>query len=536
MPPTELTLSRPELVEMLGDENAENENLPKLKQFFLHTNISRDVSDSSRLCIIVAHRGIGKTALLRISRDTHTTNGYAVLDIKPADIAKIPDPQLPFAERVNEWVFALREIILRYYLHSQSIAISDEVEAMIVIAKRAADPLKNLHNQFNQNSPSLAPSVHESQVRIMAYLDDIDLGWQSGPDKGDTNDIQRIAALLTAAQQVVRENQVLYLRIALRSGTMNLARSTHTDGPKADQYCTWVKWDDHEILAMLVKRVQTYISNNQQTPLETHNTDSSLLEMKNGTLAQGWLSLFETSFDDNKSLWGKRQFAQVIRTVSRRRPRDYVKFIRLAGTAAHDRLRNSTSGNKVNLNRITTIDVINTFSSFSSQIFEEICVEFGSELPKIRSVLNSFTPSIKQYNDEITNCFVFTASQLTNKMEETIKNGDRFDNNTPFEFNKSLKLQMTASALFNFLYRINFVIRRELPSGSRTKTHRDGTQTTDNFQINRMYYDVTKGDSDSVEKYPDAIWEVHPAFQYALLPSDNTYHFRRIAISWNASD
>ena len=85
-------------------------------------------------------------------------------------------------------------------------------------------------------------------------MDDLDRGWQ-----GRKQDIQRISALLNAIRDISTENRGIYFRIGLRSDVYYLARTSDESTDKTEGSVIWYSWTNHEILVLLVKRIESYL-------------------------------------------------------------------------------------------------------------------------------------------------------------------------------------------------------------------------------------------------------------------------------------
>ena len=89
--------------------------------------------------------------------------------------------------------------------------------------------------------------------QIVIYLDDLDRGWEN-----TTNDIRNLSAMINAVRDLSRDMGCIKFRIALRSDVYYAMRTSDETTDKIDGSVIWQSWSNHEILVMLIKRIETY--------------------------------------------------------------------------------------------------------------------------------------------------------------------------------------------------------------------------------------------------------------------------------------
>ena len=177
--------------------------------------------------------------------------------------------------------------------------------------------------------------------------------------------------------------------------------------------------------------------------------------------------------------------------MTRRRPRDLVKL--LSGAASE--------ADKNNRNRIETVDLEKSFPEYSKGRISDLVSEFKSELPEIEKVLYLMKPSVRE-SKEKEKRFLYRNDELISKLNSISQN-----QNVAFKYLKSASGQTLAE----FLFKIDFVIARRERNNS----------------IERFYYeDHSKLQSNFVDF--GFAWEVHPAYRWALNPSNINDLFKEI--------
>ena len=143
--------------------------------------------------------------------------------------------------------------------------------------------------------------------------------------------------------------------------------------------------------------------------------------------------------------------------------------------------------------KIETIDLERSFPEYSRARIGDLISEFKSELPQIERVIYSMKPTTKE-SKEKEKRFQYRNDELISKL-----NGIGRNQNIAFE-NRNVA---TGQALAEFLFKIDFVIAR-----------REEGDVTERY----YYEDHSKLQSNFVDF--GFAWEVHPAYRWALNPTN----------------
>lgn len=455
---------------LFGHEAAEDEDIERLKSYYLKGHTFSQVSNDLPIRVLVGHKGIGKSALFHISMEEERINGKLSILIKPDDIAGIGDKEEDFLKLIREWKQGITEIIagkaltsfgllyegVRGKLNEYGGKLIDFLQSTLR-AKDYAD-LKKPHHAIIDNFLATG--------KIYVYLDDLDRGWQ-----GQKSDIKKISALLNAVRDIASEIKGISFRISLRSDVYYLVRTSDESTDKIEGSVIWHSWSNHEILALLAKRVEQFYG-------RTHET-SALVSLTQPLLASKLDPVMAPTFN-GKGNWSSIPTYRMLMSLIRKRPRDLVKLCTLAARAARE-----------DSSEIISTDHFNQiFEEYSQGRLQDTINEYRSELPDIERLLFGMKPS-KQEKRTSTG-YVYTTDALLKKIANIQQSGAfRFANGK----------EADRQSLAAFMYKINFLTARK----------------EDGNYITRRYFEESRYLS---QKFADFgfDWEVHPAYRWSLQP------------------
>lgn len=316
----------------------------------------------------------------------------------------------------------------------------------------------------------------EKQITI--YLDDLDRGWEN-----TDNDVKNLSAMLNAVRDLSRDIQNLKFRIALRSDVYYAVRTSDETTDKIDGSVIWQSWTNHEILVMLIKRIETYFGRNVD--------EADLLSKRQRDIAYYLNSVFEENFQ-GKGHWANAPMYRVLMSLIRKRPRDLVKLCTLAARKAYI--------NKHHL--ILTNDLESVFQNYSNDRLTDTSTEYKSELPQVHELLLKMKPSQKEL--ALGYSCLFSRQQLIKKLENILSM-------SYFSFKDGK--EVTPKNLAAFLYKINFITARKNVDG----------------EILRVYYDENQYIYNDFADFGYS-YEIHPAYRWALQPSNIDNLFNEIEL------
>ena len=457
---------------LFGHEAAEDEDLERLKSYYLKGTIYEQVANDLPIRIVVGHKGIGKSALFHVAMAEDSAAGRLSLLIKPDDIAGMGDKESNFLKLIREWKNGITEIIARKALISFGTLRDDWRGKLNEYGGKFIDFLQStLKAESYANLSGAKRKIIEDFLKngkIFVYLDDLDRGWQ-----GDPHDVKKLSAVLNAVRDLASECKGVCFRISLRSDVYYLVRTSDESTDKIEGSVLWYAWTNHEILAMLAKRIEHYHSR--------QHTTTQLVAMDQVQLARFLSSVMEDVFH-GRGNWRNIPTYRMLMSLVRKRPRDIVKLCTLAA-------RNARAKDK---HIIATDNFNDIFEEYSQGRLQDTVNEYRSELPDIERLLLGMKPS-RQEKKAATG-YIYTTEGLFAKIRNIQQSGE-------FKFHNGRAADVKDLAAF--LYKINFITARK-ESGDF---------------IQRRYFEESRYLS---HKFVDFgfDWEVHPAYRWALQPDN----------------
>ena len=198
---------------LFGNEAAEDEDIVRLKQYYVKSNTYESMNSDLPLQILVGHKGTGKSALFSVLKAEQEANGIIVIKIQPDDILGLENDEDSFLGLIRAWKTGLSNIIFQKMMISLN-AISDKntwaknvcTLALSLISKKAS----NWENEQigDKNFVKLLKNSLFTNKKVTVLIDDLDRGW-----KNTSTDISRISALLNAVRDIGRDIRNVLFRI-----------------------------------------------------------------------------------------------------------------------------------------------------------------------------------------------------------------------------------------------------------------------------------------------------------------------------------
>lgn len=266
---------------------------------------------------------------------------------------------------------------------------------------------------------------------IRIYIDDLDRGWEAKKD-----DIKKIATLLNAIRDICGSANSLQFRVGLRTDVYYLVRTSDESTDKIEDKVVWLSWNNHEILILFAKRIETFLGNSVN--------DADLYSKRQPEIAKSFSHVMEPRFS-GQGKWSDAPMHRILMSLQRKRPRDLVKLLGGAAKAAY----------KNDHEIITTSDLRGTFSTYSAERLQDIVNEFSSEIPQLKRLLLAMKPNAARPNKgprKGSDSYLFSQADLDKKVSNILAgNPARFTNNAV----------VSARSIGQFFYKIDFVIARK---------------------------------------------------------------------------
>ncbi len=464
---------------IFGAEDAENEEDKRFKEYFFFNRTYSNISIDMPIRILVGHKGIGKSALLRRAYLENEENSELAVWVKPNDLtAHISgNEQLEFNQLIEHWKDGLLSAVaLKAFNRLGPTGQNGNQQVRFKQLRSGASSLIQIIAEYANKKISVSDAVTKNIVtnflntrKIFIYIDDIDRGWNASEGS-----IKNISALLNALRDLSGADRNLKFRIGLRTDVYYLVRTSDESTDKIERNVVWLSWTNHEILAVIAKRIETFFGStiDQEGIIKLNQTDMS----------RNILSKVITPTFEGQGHWSKRPIHNVLLSLTRKRPRDLVKL--LHGAARNAFVHDNT--------RISTQNLEAAFEPYSSERLQDTINEFRSELPQIEQLLIGMRPTKRQRRTSEN--YLYTTDQLILKMKEVIGHSNLFYTN---------RKQVSPKSLIQFLHKIDFITaRKDLDD-----------------RIERKYFDQNRFLANEFTDF-GYDWEVHPAYRWALQPQD----------------
>jgi hypothetical protein len=467
---------RPDVMRALfGAEDAEYEDPERLKQYFYRNRAYESLLSDLPIRIVVGHKGVGKSALLKMAHLEDIDKGTPSIWLQTADLSTLDDTyDSRFDKATLGWQRGLLNVIygkIETIIMGGILSPDNATERGNLILSTSRDlvnavqSLAKKHLEFSSSQTQRAfLEKFLSNHRLYIYIDDPDRGWS-----GKKSEIYRLSALLNSLRDVCGDFRGIQFRIGLRSDVYYLVRTSDESTDKITQYLVPLTWTNHEILICIAKRISTYFSDGTADNLDTIGQDR---------VAQRLHRIIEPLFL-GRGKWERAPIHRVLLSLTRRRPRDLVKLLSGAGQFAYAN-RHST---------ILTKDLQDTFVSYSQDRLQDIINEFRTELPNVKALLLGMRPTaLHRVGDHP---FLYKTDELSVKIHNILtstslvfSNGDRAD----------------FHSIKQFLFKIDFILARS---------------ETDEVRAEWVYFDQNRFAASREADFGYS-WEVHPAYRWAL--------------------
>lgn len=466
------------IAKLFGAEAAEDEPEERFRQYFFYNQTYNNLISELPLRIIVGHKGVGKSALLKRARLNDIDNNILAIWLTPGDVSAISGNQnvADFAKLVEYWKQGILAIIAKHVLGDAADVLINK-ERMGRFASSIASFVPALTTKISEKVGSAAPDYHQAIVDnfvrtgiINVYIDDIDRGWSASKA-----DIRNISALLNAMRDISGSDHRIRFRLGLRSDVYFLVRTSDESTDKIEANVIWLSWTNHEILCIMAKRIETFFGEERE--------QASILKLNQTDITKNILSKVINPVFAGAGHWSSRPIHNVLLSLTRQRPRDLVKLMHGAAKAA------AAAGNSI----ISSTNLESSFEAYSNERLQDVINEFRSELPDIERLLLGMKPTRRERTT--AQSYLFSNDKLSTKLVEVMGHVNlQFTNGRP----------TTGKALTQFLYKIDFITAR--------KNMPDGT-------IERRYFDRSRFLANEFADFGFE-WEIHPAYRWALQPQN----------------
>lgn len=478
---------------IFGFEDAAEEDISRLKQYFFKRGDYDAVKSDLPLSIVVGFKGVGKSALLKIAHEENIEEGQPTLWIRPDDVIEMVDElsvESDFTKMVLLWKRGIAKLIASRIASDWLLVCGDDAKSAIMWAQETGyrnrdfiqktvsflqPKIKKTLNTETNHTPNTSGEHHIvsrllNDKKIILYFDDLDAGWE-----GKLKERKKLSALILALRNMTTDIPGIRARLALRTDVYTLLRESDESTDKFENYIVNCNWQNHDILILLVKRVMTYFGEDAPDTVLAEKTPTELNTM---------LSRIMCTKFGNTSDWKNKPTHRVIMSLIRSRPRDMIKLCTLAAKAAYAGNHNATVINDVDFQKI--------LNEYSLNRVLDIVNEFKNELSNIETLLYRLAPTTSERKLKKKMTYLYTTSELIDKIKNIMGNTN---------LNLAYKAGASPMDIAHFLYKIGFVTARK----------------NSDRGIIRKYYDEKKQLLKSGQIGDGGYgWEIHPSYRSAI--------------------
>jgi hypothetical protein len=453
---------------LFGADDAENETEERFKEYFYSNKAYEALISALPVRVLVGHKGVGKSALLKMSYLEDLERGTPCIWLKPDELVAARNEASKsedFILRIEAWKKGIMLEVATQYIRKiyGGAALATVPE---IVSGNPRDLARLIIKFLDENGPN---KKQPSENIINIYIDDIDRGWSA-----TANDIRNISALLNAIRDIGGSNQRIRFRIGLRSDVYFLVRTSDESTDKIERNVIWLRWTNDDILRLAAKRIVTYF--------KMGISDDTIKGLTQAQISSQILSKVITPIFAGRGKWENKPTYRILMSLTRARPRDLVKLFHASARRAY----------QIDSTIITTKNLEDSFEPYSQERLQDIINEFKSEMPDIKSLLLNMKPS-KKARQTIDN-YLFNMGSLSQKLQQVMGNTNlRFSNGN----------HISPRSLTQFLYKIDFITARKEINGN----------------IERKYFDESRFLANDITDF-GYDWEIHPAYRWALQPQD----------------
>ena len=311
---------------LFGVEDAENEDPNRLKQYFLRNKAYENLVIGLPIRILVGHKGVGKSALLKVAFMEDQSNDQLAIWLQPDDLRTIAaSKNEEMNTLIKEWKDGIINVIYNKILENH---FSSYTKDHNIALNNVTSLISSVADLFQNKYPEVKESIAQTTIdnfrrdrNITIYIDDLDRGWEA-----QHGDIKRISALINAIRDLSGHGQNIKFRLGLRSDVYFLVRTSDESTDKIEQNIIWLTWTNHEILSIMAKRIETFFDRNID--------ENRLRQINQYELAKYLHPIIEPSYQ-GVGKWKDAPMHRILLSLTRKRPRDLVKILSGSAREAH---------------------------------------------------------------------------------------------------------------------------------------------------------------------------------------------------------
>lgn len=471
---------------LFGNDAAEDEEKDVFDAYFVpRPEIDDFLSPRSKLAILRAYRGEGKSALIR--KAFQTVGSQEAFAVKATGSSLAPnvgtvDPDI----WTREWKQSVFNRLACEIGANIGMAWNDDAMSLVEEAendgfrsrsfvssilsrlKKSPVPL-SVQTAGVANPEGVVKRYIEGKQHLWLFVDDLDENFQN------TREFKvKIASFFSACRQIVNQVPEIRIRTGIRPNIWTVVRSQQESLGKVDQYLIDLRWDRPLMRVLLAKRIEGYLNRTHvELPKDFSNWEGSYRQEK--LIALAFEEEMQWGYDQHRQKVKYRHPWVVMSTLSRFRPRWMVELGKAAASRA---VQDGAS-------RISLAHITEELRAFGSQRIRDLSAEYNSLCPQIQDIINAFAGQ----SEDLT----------TARLHELIRNRVLQGLNVTISERMNISQPKDIAAM---LYEIGFLTaRKELENGSY-----EHYTFAEEPELLHTRTNIDRG----------MAWEIHPVFRQAL--------------------
>ena len=124
-----IDFSEQQIRELFGDLAAEDEDKERFRSYFIKTDVYQKIHNFLPIRILVAHKGIGKSAVFRMSYLENLKDNVLSIWVKPDDILRLANAgdDVDPLELIRQWKSGLEELLVEKIISNFNISNENDV-------------------------------------------------------------------------------------------------------------------------------------------------------------------------------------------------------------------------------------------------------------------------------------------------------------------------------------------------------------------------------------------------------------------------
>lgn len=464
--------------EIFGSDAADTEDAARLYTFFISNDSYHNVRAPNPICLVVGQKGIGKTALMRVSALDDQRNRFPSIFIRGSRILAAAEAGGSGSATIGKFRTVIEDALLSQVAEgiakeaASALKVPEGVGSFLGRLTALGTSIATSQNEALKNAAAKAsPWLLDKIPAVNVYIDDTDVDWDGS--KAAASQVNR---LIQSCFQISADSDGdVRFKISIRSDLFNSLSVTSDIIDKVQSGVVRVRWTVDEIFRVIAKRIAIY----EGREYDDEEVDTLPQE---AVFQRFFTPYFEERFR-YAGAWENAPMRQVLLSFVRQRPRDLIGLCRLAAKEAE------SSGTIIDTRALHDVIPI-----YCQNRFNDTVVEFSNELPDVQKLLNEMRPSDRKDNKKATSIkkHYYTHDQLIAKL-------NAIKGNLSLRFSYA-NVPASSAELAEFLFRINFLV---------------ASRTDSNGFVERMYYDFADRRLREV-RLGQWDWEVHMAYRWAI--------------------